>query len=1618
MRSSSDKHVLSSLTPVFVLFLCPKQKAVCAVPVKDSLLEYDFEGQGSSAGSVGCCSLLESDNDLQFLNDLGPKFKSLAEICSVLTPTSKPFLTRKVAGAVKTTFDIAEPVVKPKIEQNVETKHINIKTEKVMSSANISKSSISTVSTALPSMTLPRSKVTNTSHSCNISQSASLPRQAQTVVLQQQPVYYTTSPVQPMHYIVQPQFQNTVLLADGTHGANFPGLYIVNGPQCPSSGLVISGPQGSPSGRLGSPEIPTSPTSPVSPTLLLPVSPGLSQGSVPVDGWKMIGPNPDGNYMLVKDKSSPGEAEGDPGSSQGTLPRGAILVKEAAPPQGVLGPAAQASVYGVLPGHTVAKKGGAVAVNRNLGQTWVGQPGQMGLGPVSVLRVGVGQPRMGMGMGDAVAVKPEVRQAGIWPAEISQVGIRQVSVNQFQGIPPLEKTADASGIPKACRIDSPKEDKTINVVNSVIAAVTTKTQPPSKEDIMMKNLCKDDSDPAQNMHGNAVEEKKSEAVITYTSEQETTLDDEDPNEVVHNAFKNSEGIQEYQTQRSEKSSTVNLEDIVKSLPGPDALQTSFEQSDAVVEKPGDTMNQVLPNQLSKITEAPTNRFTDVINQTTESNDPQENTEKEAKTPQSEWQENHVPSERFSEEDISMVTEMCSTEAFLPGSDVTDLVNKDKENEEKSTFPQGAEATFTSDHINIVDEQVHDGPEESLGRQEVAPLTEEEVEEEEKPVQLRKVEGPEVWSELQSNEVREDQSGKELEEDVSPAKTIVSNLETNQVIATFDSIQAEEMEEMTTVTSDAHEEVKAEQEQLLDSEVGLGPVGDELSATPNEISTDTVNESEEKSNPDQEAMPELQVDHSEGEKINKSHAKTDIADAEVKASLQTVSTILTNQGEGDQGDPNLITGLPEITTQAQVEDSNVQTISILERHLHTATENSSDHKGEDYDNQQNTMSGSGVDQDQVTADADSLSYGEKEEIIAEEEVSQHSFSISDDQDEDDERQAALSRTSQMDNKFISDDNITDEEKDEDAVEEIVSPVQQKINFSDDKDEESSEEDTSCTNSQLDDTLITDDNINVSEKVDKIVDVVVLPIQQNVSVTDYQDEEIKRQAVSGRCSPLEDQLITDDNINIGEKDEHIQEEATSISNGRHEDIGREDAENVISQVDDQLISEDNIRDRAKEISPVQQTTSISDEDKDSEKEDACHTASQVEDKLISDDSVSDGEKEEKQAPSIQQKRKREDASGPCYQSEDQLRCSNNMHDGEKEEDMMSPLQHNISIPDDQDVASAKEDTSGTNSHIEEDGMKSYQMLEENSQSLETECLTEKDPHLPSQHVEMNHMAATLKETETQETPCEVARYQIRQGIDSSQIGDIILNIPERQDTVGQGFKRGANMEDLDDVVTSPEELRLSRVATGQVSMSSEDTGASGSILPSGQVAEGETTLSHYQNTDVIKTEQSEGEDLILEKGKAEVTFDLEVREGLDYASGQVSRTSYSEIKVVDNTTSSVLEADPGSAETGTGSFIATSDVAEEAGHLGQIESLHMTGEAAGVDPNTVGKAGLIEVVSKASHYMHGAEASDGQVSPVQNQTAISQTSRNKSRKGKKTSNKSPQSPKTPSGKCKQQ
>nr|DBA24339.1 TPA: hypothetical protein GDO54_012012 [Pyxicephalus adspersus] len=50
---------------------------------EDYVVPYNYEGRGSAAGSVGCCSELRGDEDrMDFLNHLEPKFRTLAEVCA------------------------------------------------------------------------------------------------------------------------------------------------------------------------------------------------------------------------------------------------------------------------------------------------------------------------------------------------------------------------------------------------------------------------------------------------------------------------------------------------------------------------------------------------------------------------------------------------------------------------------------------------------------------------------------------------------------------------------------------------------------------------------------------------------------------------------------------------------------------------------------------------------------------------------------------------------------------------------------------------------------------------------------------------------------------------------------------------------------------------------------------------------------------------------------------------------------------------------------------------------------------------------------------------------------------------------------------------------------------------------------------------------------------------------------------------------------------------------------------------------------------------------------------------------------------------------------------------
>nr|XP_057929785.1 desmoglein-2.1-like isoform X2 [Doryrhamphus excisus] len=189
--------------------------------VKDTFLKYNFEGQGSSTGSVGCCSLLETDNDLHFLDDLGPKFKTLAEVCGGLkiqnVATSMP--------STSSTMVVSEPLPEP--PKLSPAQHTVIQKEDR--------------SQVLKEMTMTTA-------------AQAVENQGQMLLVQQQqPIYYTTATtpmLQPIQYVVQPQVQNTMLLAEAP-ATNLQGMVLA----APSQGMLLQGQRALSGGQTKNPGI-------------------------------------------------------------------------------------------------------------------------------------------------------------------------------------------------------------------------------------------------------------------------------------------------------------------------------------------------------------------------------------------------------------------------------------------------------------------------------------------------------------------------------------------------------------------------------------------------------------------------------------------------------------------------------------------------------------------------------------------------------------------------------------------------------------------------------------------------------------------------------------------------------------------------------------------------------------------------------------------------------------------------------------------------------------------------------------------------------------------------------------------------------------------------------------------------------------------------------------------------------------------------------------------------------------------------------------------------------------------------------------------------------------------
>uniref|UniRef100_A0A3B5M859 Desmoglein 2 n=1 Tax=Xiphophorus couchianus TaxID=32473 RepID=A0A3B5M859_9TELE len=173
---------------------------------KDKEVIYQYEDEDSQAASVGCCSLLENDNDLAFLNDLGPKFKTLAEICN-----GKPLESTSVDVGFSNLSNQTEFTARPSTSTHTQ---VHTHRETIMDREPVNVNTLNTFNKASGSSTLiQEERITERSKG-----SATLPKVKETVVIpnqtlliQQPTMYYAAAPM----YVVESNPQ-MVLVSGGT----------------------------------------------------------------------------------------------------------------------------------------------------------------------------------------------------------------------------------------------------------------------------------------------------------------------------------------------------------------------------------------------------------------------------------------------------------------------------------------------------------------------------------------------------------------------------------------------------------------------------------------------------------------------------------------------------------------------------------------------------------------------------------------------------------------------------------------------------------------------------------------------------------------------------------------------------------------------------------------------------------------------------------------------------------------------------------------------------------------------------------------------------------------------------------------------------------------------------------------------------------------------------------------------------------------------------------------------------------------------------------------------------------------------------------------------------------
>ncbi|XP_060939730.1 desmoglein-2-like protein [Limanda limanda] len=170
---------------------------------KDGLLVYDYEGKESLAGSVGCCSLLENDNDLAFLDDLGSKFKTLAEICQGST-----IVTHSANTVVSSSLPRPVSPVRPSTSSHT---HIETHTESVRDRDRVHINTVDTSNVATGSSTIiQEERITERAQVPTVQVQENIMIPSQTMLIQQPSMYYAAQPM----YVVESQPQ-MMLVAGG-----------------------------------------------------------------------------------------------------------------------------------------------------------------------------------------------------------------------------------------------------------------------------------------------------------------------------------------------------------------------------------------------------------------------------------------------------------------------------------------------------------------------------------------------------------------------------------------------------------------------------------------------------------------------------------------------------------------------------------------------------------------------------------------------------------------------------------------------------------------------------------------------------------------------------------------------------------------------------------------------------------------------------------------------------------------------------------------------------------------------------------------------------------------------------------------------------------------------------------------------------------------------------------------------------------------------------------------------------------------------------------------------------------------------------------------------------------